>query len=87
MDMVKILQISQTAPHTGWLWALSIQYLKEPHGFITKSLGAGGQRTSGSTGALRSVEGKTELSGKLPNTSVPSCCVLLTLSAGIANPL
>lgn len=38
MGMVKILQISQTAPHTGWLWALSIQYLKEPHGFISKSV-------------------------------------------------
>lgn len=61
--------------------------MKEPHELITKSPGAGGQRTSGSTGALRSVEGKTELSGKLPNTFVPSCCALLTLSTEIANPL
>lgn len=46
---------------------------------VTKSPGVGDQRTSGSTGVLGSMEGETELSRKLSNTSVPSCYVLLKL--------
>lgn len=72
--MAKRLQIRKTAPHSGWLWALSIQSRKEQHGLLLKD-----QRTSGSTEVLRSMEGETELSGTLPNTSVPSCCVLFIL--------